>query len=176
MGILKRLGAVVIPGGAPALGRKYLLGAGLLIMWVLALEAFFMLRAVSPVSVAPWVEPALLTVVCVAWAANAVVAAAAIKRRSGTASAAARDELYRKGLAAFAAGNDEGCRSFLKKLLAADRLDADCLFLAASIALKQGKIARAKRLFRKCRDFDEKGKWSWHINAALEEIAAPRSA
>lgn len=148
----------------------YLLGALVFVLWSALVEAYVIVGAVNPVGTPGYVRPTLLWAACGVYGLNALAALLLLwkSRRAGTTES--RGDLHRRALEAFARGSDRECERLLDGLGSMEALDADCLFLRAQAALRQGKRRRAKRLFRKCRDFDEKGKWSWEIAAALEKL------
>ncbi|MCD6405951.1 MAG: hypothetical protein J7M19_09000 [Planctomycetes bacterium] len=169
MRIIKAIFAVTVPGGAAVLRKGYLLGAAVLALWVALVEAYVVLRIVSPEGLRGYVMPALVWGAVGISAANALVAALFLWRDSRVGPSERR-ALYREALEAFARGDDAECERILKGLLWAGAPDVDCLFLRAQAAAGGGRSRRAKRLFRKCRDFDEKGKWDWEIRNAIEKL------
>ena len=101
---------------------------------------------------------------------NCTLALCYIYRERRAPRAEEMDEMYGAALAAFAAGRDEEVLRILRNMLRRRALDPDCLFLRAQTSLRRGDKRRARRLFRKCRDFDEEGKWTWEIGAALDNL------
>jgi len=164
MGIAGRVFSVIVPGGGLIRRRRYLLGAGLLLLCVLLFEGYAGLLVVSPSGAPGWLGAALFWLAAGIWALNAL--AEGLLWASG--GEGEREEVYRRALEAFAAGEDERCEKLLASALRRGPLDADFLFLRAQAALKAGRRRRARRLFRKCRDFDEKGKWTGRIESAMK--------
>ncbi len=169
MGNLKSVIAVFIPGSGLAFRRKYFLGAAVFVVWVLAIEGYVAAKSVNPVDAPSYVRPAFLATVIVLSAAT-VLWEIIVFVRSRAKAAGRLEELYRSALARFAAGDDERAEILLREAVKLDPLDVDCLFLRAEVSRRMGNVSRARRLFRKCRDFDEKGKWKWEIDSALASL------
>jgi hypothetical protein len=170
MGIIRGVFAVLIPGGAMILRRKYLSAAAIMAVWTVMLEAYLLLKVIRPSGVPVYVEPGLLTALVSVFAANVVLEIILLARASRSVSTGRLDEIYSEALAAFVAGEDQKADELLKSALRLDGLDPDCLLLRAQVAARLGKKRRARRLLRKCRDFDEKGKWKWEIHTLLEHL------
>lgn len=151
------------------LRKRYLLGAAVLALWAALVEARVGLGIVSPKGLGGYVMQALVWSAVGIWTVNALVAAFFLWR-SSRVGPPDRRALYLEALEAFMRGDDDECERVLKGLLRAGAPDADCLFLRAQAAAGGGRSKRAKRLFRKCRDFDEKGKWDWEIRNALRKL------
>jgi|GEM_PF-5665320 len=170
MGILKGVFAVIIPGAGKILRRKYLSAALILVVWTVMLEAYLLLKVIRPSGLPVYVEPGLLTALVSVFAANVVLEIIHLARASRNIATGRLDEIHAQALAAFVAGEHQKADELLKAALRLDGLDPDCLFLRAQVAEWLGKKRRARRLLRKCRDFDEKGKWKWEIASALERL------
>jgi tetratricopeptide (TPR) repeat protein len=169
-GIAKGALGVLIPGGGRILRRRYLSAAAELVVWAAFIEAYVLVRTVSPSGLPRYAEAVLLTGVLGIFAVNAIVEGLRLVRDAGNASGGQLDEIYREALAAFVAGDDKKADELLRTALRFDALNVDCLYLRAEVAARLGAMARARRLFRKCRDFDETGKWNWETKAALERL------
>ena len=167
MGIIKAIISVLVPGAGALFRRKYFSGAAMVIMWLLLIETLIGLAVVRPVGIADYVMPAGIAGAIAVFALNLLTQGVQLSQAGRKAKA---DQMFSQALSSFVAGDDEKAEEILHDLQSIDRLDVDCLFLRAKIALKQGKTRRAGRLFRKCRDFDEKGKWSWEIRQATNRL------
>ncbi len=169
MGIAKALIFVLVPGGYWFAGRRYLLGAGAFVLWLVAAETL-VVSSVAGLEVGfRWRELAWGVAVGL-YVANFALSLVYVLRRRGGGVQQQRKELYCAALEAFLAGDDAKAGKELMKLRKIDPLDPDGLFLEAEVALAAGRERRAKSLFRRCRDFDEEGKWEWEIECALERL------
>jgi len=169
-GIVRGALSVLIPGAGGILRRRYLSAAAELVVWAAFIEGYVLVRTVSPSGLPRYAETVLLTGVLGIFAANAIVEGLRLVRESRNAFGGRLDDIYREALAAFVAGDDKKADELLRTALRLDGLNVDCLYLRAEVAARLGATARARRLFRKCRDFDETGKWKWEIEAALERL------
>ena len=167
MGIFGRFFAVIIPGGAAALRRRYLQAAIIFTVWAIALEGFLLIRIVAPEGLGQGMERLFL------WTAMTLFLLhlpfgllAAMKTARGRETRG--EDLYSRALAAFLGGNDELAEKLLKKAMEKRPLDADCLFLRGQTALMGKRKHRARRYFRKCLVYDENGKWEREIQGALD--------
>ncbi|MHC4712159.1 MAG: tetratricopeptide repeat protein [Planctomycetota bacterium] len=167
MGIAKRVFLVILPGGALLLRRRYLLGALYFAGWVFLITArvLFSVLGLPLTGAANWLSTAAAAV----FGMNCALALCYIYWERRAPRAEDMDETYGAALAAFAAGRDKEVLRILRKMLRRRALDPDCLFLWAQTALREGDKRRARRLFRKCRDFDEEGKWTWEVERALRQ-------
>jgi hypothetical protein len=170
MRISRDIFAVLIPGGGKLLRRKYISAAVILVSWTVALDAYILLRVLSPSGLPLYIGPALLAAVLGVLVANAVNELTHMVRERTNIRTGRVDEFYLQALKAFVSGEDRLADGYLKDALQVDELNADCLFLRAQVAMKLGRERRARRLLRKCGDFDENGKWKWEIAAALERL------
>jgi hypothetical protein len=170
MGILKAVFSVLIPGVGIALRRKYVLGAAIFVVWALFVEGYVLVRTVNPAGLTNYVKPSLLAGLLVIFAASAGRELLHLARVHGLHAADQLQELYSEALGAYVSGEDKRADEILRQALKFDKLDVDCLFLRASVAARLGRRSRARRLFRKCRNFDEKGKWGWEVERALETL------
>jgi hypothetical protein len=162
--------AVLVPGGGAILRRRYFLAAGILIVFLAVVQAWVLARVIHPAGVPGWTGPLLLAGAIAIWAANAafeVYEAAGGKRHDAANRVAA---LYSEALGAYISADDEKAEGLLRSAMRIDGLDADLLFLRAQAAAHRGDKRRAGRLFRKCMDFDEKGKWGWEARTALKRL------
>lgn len=170
MNTIRNILAVLIPGVGKILRRKYFSGAVILILWIGALDAYVLMKNLNPSGVPLYVEPALLAALISTFAANATNEVLHIGRQQRNLSTGRVDELYSRALAAFVAGEDRSADDLLRSALRLDELNVDCLFLRGQVAGRLGRNHRARRLLRKCGDFDENGKWKWEISAILERL------
>jgi tetratricopeptide (TPR) repeat protein len=170
MGILKDFFSVLIPGGGAALRRKYFRAAAVMVVFLALLQAYVLLRMVRPAGVPDYAPAAVLALMLAVAIANAVAEGYHITRRRHFAVGGKAEELYANALRAYISGEDKKADEFLSSALSLDELNADLLFLRAVVATRLGKAKRARRLFRKCRNIDENGKWSWEIDAALSRL------
>ena len=170
MGIIRGAFAVLIPGVGKMLRRKYAGGAAIVALWAALVECYAVVRVLNPSGLPLYIEPALLAGIVSIWSANAVLEGLQLERARRNRLSGRIETLYADALTAFASGEDAKADELLRSALHSDELNVDCLFLRAQVALKQGKTGRARRLLRKCRDFDEKGKWRWETQAAWERL------
>lgn len=170
MRIMRDAFAVLIPGGGKLLRRKYLSAAVILICWTGALDALILLRSLNPTGLPIYIGPALLAAVLGVSVANAANEITHIVRERKNIRTGRVEEFYMQALKAFVSGEDRLADGYLRDALQADELNADCLFLRAQVAIRLGRERRARRLLRKCGDFDENGKWKWEIAAALGRL------
>ncbi len=168
MGIAKRVFLVILPGGFLLLRRRYLLGALYFAVWVFLItaRALVSVPGLPATGAANWFSAGAAAL----FGMNCALALCYIYWERGAPRAEDMDETYGTALAAFAAGRDEEVLRILRKMLRRRAFDTDCLFLWAQTALRRGDKRRARRLFRKCRDFDEEGKWAWEIERALRHL------
>lgn len=170
MGIARNVFSVLVPGGGKIHRRKYLSAAVVLVLWTAALDAYILLKTLRPAGVPLYVEPVLLTALVATFAANLVNELLHIERERRNISTGRVDELYAKALAAYVAGEDHSADDLLRSALQLDELNADCLFLRGQIAAQLGRKRRARRLLRKCNDFDENGKWKHEIDSVVGQL------
>ncbi len=171
MRIVKHLFFVIVPGGFGFRTGRYLLGAVFFCVWVLLVQAWIFISLTQPATLAPWLEktvPAMALVLYGAGFALSAWVAAALRMRQGSDE----DVLYSEAMKAFVAGDFDAANAMVRRILKTGALDCDCIFIQAHVALRQGRKRRAKRLFRKCRDFDEEGKWVWETERALLRLAS----
>ena len=161
---------VVIPGGFAFLKRRYLAGAAFLCVWLALAESWVLHELIRPAGARAGLGGLLPAAVAALYAVSAALSAWVLARKRFCAAPGDVDGLYREAMAAFVAGDFEGAHGHLNEILKGNPLDCDCMFLKAEMALARGRKRRAKRLFRKCRDFDEEGKWAWEIQTALEKL------
>jgi tetratricopeptide (TPR) repeat protein len=170
VGIAKNIFAVLVPGGGKMSRRKYLSAAAVLVLWTASLDAYILLKTLKPAGIPLYVEPALLTMLVATFVANLVNELLHIGRERRNISTGRVDELYGQALSAYVSGEDHKADDLLKSALQLDELNADCLFFRGQVAAQLGKKRRARRLLRKCRDFDENDKWKWEIASILGQL------
>jgi len=147
--------------------KRRLFGAAFFCIW-LALAELWAVMALTGMSLWPrWVQRAVPAAVICAYAVSFALSAWFFLRIRSRRDC---EPLYREAMAAFVAGDFDGAEENLNEILRTNALDGDCIFLKAHIALARGRKRRARRLFRKCRDFDEEGKWAWEIKSTLETL------
>lgn len=166
--ILRRIGVVLIPGAPLAARRRYVSGALVFITWALIVEAWIFLNTVEPAGAPAKTEKFLLTAAAAVYGIHLAVELVLFIRRGKKQESA--DELYLRALAAWTAGRAEDSLDLARRAARRGAGEADCLFLAANAAIAAGKRRAARRFLRKCRDFDEKGKWSWHVEETLRRL------
>lgn len=170
MGIARDIIFVIIPGGFAFQRRRHLAGAAFLCVWLALAEIWALYELTGHAGVPATLGAFLPATVAGLYVASAAFSACIMLRKRSSAGPVDIDGLYRGAIAAFVAGDFEGAHGHLKQIRKRDPLDCDCLFLEAEVALARGRKRRAKRLFRKCMDFDEEGKWAWEIQTALEKL------
>ncbi len=170
MRIIKGVFAVLVPGAGKLLRKKYLSGAMVIVLWTALAQAYILLKAITPSGLPIYVHPALLAALVSIFAANAVLEVLHLARDARASQGERLDEVYSRALTAFLSGEHAKADELLKTALSIDNLDPDSLFLRAQVAAALGKKRRARRFLRKCRDFDEEGKWKWEIASAMERL------
>lgn len=170
MGILLSAFSVLIPGGGAIIRRKYFRAAALIVLFLGLLQVYLLVKAIHPAGLPAWTEPAVLAGIIAILAANAAFEAYILVRGRGVDARARLESLYSQALGAYIRGDDGKASELLRAASRLDGLNADVLFLRAQVAARQGHSRRAGRLFRKCMDFDEKGKWGWETQTALNRL------
>ena len=150
--------------------RKYLKAAAVIVVFLALLQAYVLLWVIRPAGVPEYAPAAVLAMMLAVAIANVVAEIYHITRRRHFAAGGKAEELYASALRAYISGEDRKADEFLSSALGLDELNVDFLFLRAVVATRLGKIKRARRLFRKCRNIDENGKWRWEIEAALSKL------
>jgi hypothetical protein len=170
MRIATRIAAVIIPGGSAFLRKSHLRGALFLLLWLVPAEAYVLVTMTKPAGLPASLPSAAWMTAAGLWVLNATLALIHIMRSARARRDKMGEKLFSEALQAHLCGKDAEAEKLLRRLLAIDASDPDALFLRAQTAARLGKTRRAKRLFRKCRDFDEKGKWTWEIVSAMENL------
>ena len=170
MRIIKGIFAVLVPGAGKLLRKKYISAAFVIVLWTALAQAYVLLKAINPSGLAVYVHPALLAALVSIFAANAVLESLHLARDGRAAQDERLDEVYSQALTAFLSGEHSKADELLKTALRIHNLDPDSLFLRGQVAAALGKKRRARRFLRKCRDFDEEGKWKWEIASAIERL------
>ena len=74
-----------------------------------------------------------------------------------------RNRLFRKFMIAMLKNDLENARRQLERILETDREDVDALFHLCQLLRATGDNEGAEKVLKRCRDFDEEGKWKWEL-------------
>jgi Flp pilus assembly protein TadD len=77
------------------------------------------------------------------------------------------DEEFKKALAAYLQGRYDEAETACKALLRQDPGDVEATLQLGAIARRRGRLAQARRHFRRARYLDDRGKWDSEIGREL---------
>jgi tetratricopeptide (TPR) repeat protein len=165
---------LLVPGVGLVLAGNILLGALVAVVWGLAAGGA-VTGLIWPAVIGGglrlglWVTAAALYV---AMQAALYVRLRAIARNQADPG---RDERFKEVLKAYLQGRYVEAEAACRALLRQDPDDADAMLQLGTIARRRGRLAAARRFFRRARYLDDQGKWDGEIGrelASLEVAAA----
>jgi len=170
MRIISAVFSVILPGGGAFLRKRYFLAAAELALFLALVQVYILVEIIRPTGIPARLGAAVLTGAIAIAAVNAAFEIIRLARNNHLRAANSLETLYSQALAAYISMEDAKAEEILRRALRLDGLNVDVLFLRAQVAARLGNARHARRLFRKCRNFDEKGKWGWETQVALEHL------
>jgi predicted Zn-dependent protease len=118
-------------------------------------------------------QSACLAVAVTLYVSMQVILAFKRRRRRLRLADAARDEQFKAVLAAYLQGRYDEAEAKCRALLHQDPDDVEAALQLGTIARRRGKLAVARRWFRRARYLDDRGKWDFEIDRGLASLVPP---
>ena len=167
--------SIALPGMGHFLLGYWVEGFLLSLVYSIALQGFLIGVFVSPGKFASALPVSFLILLVVVWLATQALFILKV-RGEEEKDFEKRSRLFRKFMIAMLKNDLEDARRQLERILEADREDVDALFHLHQLLKATGDNEGAGKMLKRCRDFDEKGKWKWELADTLPSSESEKAS